>query len=235
MIPTLWASWPLPGWAGLAACLLAGSLLAAALPVWAARLLQSLAGPEAGLPDIAPLWPGAPTLRRRARLGWWGVSLGLAACCGLWLGATWAALAAVVFVLVLWTLAWVDARTGLLPDGLTLPLLWLGLLVNLNDTFARLPDAVLGAVAGYGVLWLLAHGYAGLRGREGVGQGDFKLLAALGAWLGWQAVPTVLLLASLGGLAMAAWLAWRRRLPADPALAFGPWLALAGAWVLVAG
>lgn len=90
-------------------------------------------------------------------------------------------------------------------------------------------------MAGYGIPWLIAHGYALLRRREGMGQGDFKMLAALGAWLGWQALPMVLLLASLCGLVMAAWLAWRRRLQADQALVFGPWLALAGACVLLAG
>ncbi|MFA5664469.1 A24 family peptidase [Castellaniella sp.] len=238
MTATLWAPWPTSVWFGMAACLLLGALLGAALPLWSARLLQALAWPPEADPApalIAPLWPVAPLQRKRARGLWWAGSLLLTLGCALRFGANWAALAAVIFLLALWMLAWVDARTGLLPDGLTQPLLWLGLLVNLDGTFAPLTEALLGAVAGYGIPWLIAHGYALLRRREGMGQGDFKMLAALGAWLGWQALPMVLLLASLCGLVMAAWLAWRRRLQADQALVFGPWLALAGACVLLAG
>ncbi|BEV73346.1 A24 family peptidase [Paludibacterium sp. THUN1379] len=122
----------------------------------------------------------------------------------------------------------IDAETGLLPDSLTLPLLWAGLLFNLNGARVPLSQAVLGAVAGYLVLWLLYWCFRLLTGREGLGYGDFKLLAALGAWLGWQALPPLLLLSSLTGLVAAGILMLLRRMSRRDALPFGPFLALAG-------
>lgn len=106
----------------------------------------------------------------------------------LWAGWRWqltpAAVAACVFIAGTALLAWIDAETGYLPDRLTLPLLWLGLLVNLDHSFSSLPLAVIGAALGYSLLWLLNHVFLLLTGRTGMGYGDFKLLAALGAWLG---------------------------------------------------
>ncbi|MCA7012548.1 A24 family peptidase [Dickeya dadantii] len=130
-------------------------------------------------------------------------------------------------------LAAIDARTQLLPDVMTLPLLWGGLLFNLADTFVPLEQAVVGAMAGYLSLWLIYWAFRLLSGREALGQGDFKLLAALGAWLGWQALPNLVLIASLTGL--AATLLWRRvrRISMQQPLAFGPWLAVGGAVSLV--
>ena len=93
----------------------------------------------------------------------------------------------------------IDLETRLLPDSITLPLLWSGLAFNVPGTFASLGDCVIGAMAGYGVLWAVHHGFRLATGREGMGHGDFKLLASLGAWLGWQALPAVVLLASLAG------------------------------------
>src|SRR5690606_16810250 len=119
------------------------------------------------------------------RVGLLLVSVPFAAACVWAFGATPAAAAAIVFILVVLTLAWIDSDTGLLPDVLTLPLLWLGLLVNLNGGFVSLQDAVLGAMAGYGVLWVIYQSFLLCTGREGLGYGDFKLLAAMGAWLGW--------------------------------------------------
>ena len=122
----------------------------------------------------------------------------------------------------------IDIETRLLPDSLTLPLLWLGLAFNLGDTFAPLHDCVIGAMAGYVVLWAVYHGFKLLTGREGMGYGDFKLLAVLGAWLGWTALPAILLLASLAGVLAGIALVVRGRASRDTALPFGPYLAAAG-------
>jgi len=126
----------------------------------------------------------------------------------------------------------IDWRTQLLPDLIVYPLLWLGLLVNLNGTFAPLEDAVIGAVAGYLSFWFLYHLFRLLTREEGMGGGDFKLFATCGAWLGWMFLPWVALMASLFCLAM--WLV--RLLTGHPSrrLAFGPALSLALAILLVA-
>ena len=129
----------------------------------------------------------------------------------------------------------IDLETGLLPDSITMPLLWSGLAFNLLDTFAPLSDAVIGAMAGYVVLWAVYHGFKLLTGREGMGYGDFKLLAALGAWLGWQALPAVLLLASLGGVIVGILLVACRRAARDTPLPFGPYLSAAGLFTLYCG
>ncbi len=152
-----------------------------------------------------------------------------AACAWRWgLGASalvWAAFAATLLAL-----ACIDADTQLLPDALTLPLLWGGLIsAAAGWSQTAVTDAAWGAVAGYGVLWLLQEGFGLATGKQGIGQGDFKLLAALGAWLGWQALLPLLLLASLGGAAIGLGLRWSGRLGAGQPLAFGPYLAMAGA------
>lgn len=122
-------------------------------------------------------------------------------------------------------LARIDARTQLLPDRLTLPLLWAGLLFNLNEVYIALPDAVAGAMAGYLALWSVYWLFRLLTGKEALGYGDFKLLAALGAWCGWQVLPQVLLLASASGLVWTLLQRlWTRQSLQQP-LAFG----LAGA------
>lgn len=143
-------------------------------------------------------------------------------------------LAAIVYVSVLLVLAWIDAETGLLPDLLTLPLLWLGLLVNLSSGFISLQDAVLGAVAGYTTLWCVYWGFRLATGREGLGQGDLKLLAALGAWLGWAVLPWVLLLSAGLGLLAAVCLRICGKMKAGESLSFGPYLAAAGIVMLFA-
>ncbi|MDQ2185400.1 A24 family peptidase [Alcaligenaceae bacterium A4P071] len=143
-------------------------------------------------------------------------------------GVTWPALYAMVLAAALIALGWIDARTNLLPDIVTLPLIWLGLLVNLNGTFAPLPQAVLGAVFGYGFLWLVFHVFRAITGREGMGYGDFKLLAALGAWLGLAMVPWLLLAASLTGVVVGLSLMATGRASRGQALPFGPYLAVAG-------
>ncbi|EPZ7304186.1 A24 family peptidase [Klebsiella pneumoniae] len=130
-------------------------------------------------------------------------------------------------------LARIDARTQLLPDRLTLPLLWAGLLFNLNEVYIALPDAVAGAMAGYLALWSVYWLFRLLTGKEALGYGDFKLLAALGAWCGWQVLPQVLLLASASGLVWTLLQRlWIRQSLQQP-LAFGPWLALAGGGIFL--
>ena len=139
-----------------------------------------------------------------------------------------------LFATVLLALALIDADTMLLPDGLTLPLMWAGMLLSswhLIDL--TLMDSVWGAAAGYGVLWAVQTVFALITGKQGMGEGDFKLLAALGAWLGWVALPVLVLLASVGGVCVA--LAWRgmgRLQPGQP-MPFGPYLAAAGALLAV--
>ncbi|WP_444946273.1 prepilin peptidase [Microbulbifer sp. VTAC004] len=146
------------------------------------------------------------------------------------LGFTWQALAGCVFTWVLIALTGIDFDKQLLPDNLTLPLLWGGLFINLWGVFAPLQDAVIGAIAGYLSLWLVFHIFKLVTGKEGMGAGDFKILAAIGAWFGWQILPLVVVLsAAVGAIAGIAWsLAKGRdhRLP----IAFGPYLAGAG-WI----
>src|SRR5262249_52470838 len=116
-------------------------------------------------------------------------------------GASLAAVGATFLVWFTIALAFIDQETGLLPDDLTLPLVSIGLLVNLRGAFVPLPEAVVGAVAGYLALWLVYWGYKLATGKEGMGYGDFKMNAAVGAFLGWKMLPLVILLSSLVGLA----------------------------------
>lgn len=140
----------------------------------------------------------------------------------------WPLLFALLFVWVLLVLSVIDLNTMLLPDQLTLPLLWLGLLLNLGGLFASLPDAVIGAAAGYLALWAVYHGFRLLTGKEGMGYGDFKLLGALGAWMGWQALPGIILLSSLVGALIGIGLMLLRGRDKNTPLPFGPYLAVAG-------
>ncbi|MGL5844757.1 MAG: prepilin peptidase [Aeromonas hydrophila] len=142
----------------------------------------------------------------------------------------WGLLAALLLTWVLVALTFIDLDKMLLPDPLTLPLLWGGLLFNLTGGFAPLADAVIGAMAGYLVLWSLYWAFKLLTGKEGMGYGDFKLLAALGAWLGWQALPIVLLLSSLVGAFIGIGLILLRNHHQNKPIPFGPYLAIAG-WI----
>ncbi len=143
-------------------------------------------------------------------------------------GVTWTAAFAILYIWALIALAFIDADTTLLPDDITLPLLWLGLLVNLGGTFTDLSSAMLGAVAGYLILWSVFWGFKLLTGKEGMGYGDFKLLAAIGAWLGWQMLPLVILMSAVVGtvVGLAGILLQGRERGAK--LPFGPYLAAAG-------
>ncbi|MFQ2203822.1 prepilin peptidase [Aeromonas hydrophila] len=142
----------------------------------------------------------------------------------------WGLLAALLLTWVLVALTFIDLDKMLLPDQLTLPLLWGGLLFNLAGGFAPLADAVIGAMTGYLVLWSLYWAFKLLTGKEGMGYGDFKLLAALGAWLGWQALPIVLLLSSLVGAFIGIGLILLRNHHQNKPIPFGPYLAIAG-WI----
>src|SRR5690348_13057552 len=143
-------------------------------------------------------------------------------------GPTWAALAALFFTWTLIAAAGIDLRTQLLPDQLTLPLLWLGLLIALVPLFADARAAIMGAAIGYLALWCVYWLFKLLTGKEGMGYGDFKLLAALGAWCGIKAVLPIVLISSLVGAVIGSiWLAVKGRDHATP-IPFGPYLAIAG-------
>ena len=152
-------------------------------------------------------------------------------------GATPAGIAASVFLWMLVALTFIDFDTQLLPDSLTLPLLWAGLFANVVGAVpsVTLRDAVIGAIAGYLLLWLVYWAFKLIRGKEGMGYGDFKLLAALGAWLGWKLLPLVILLSSVVGAAIGiALIVFKGRHHSVP-LPFGPYLAVAGAIALFFG
>ena len=135
-----------------------------------------------------------------------------------------------VLTSMLLALAMIDINSWLLPDSITLPGIVLGLVCNLFEHFAGFTDALLGAVSGYLVLWLIYQIHYRLTGREGLGYGDFKLLAMLGAWLGWYALPIILLISSLAGLIIFLILKLAYQFDHTQPLPFGPFLALAG-WV----
>lgn len=145
------------------------------------------------------------------------------------------ALLGAVFSWALLALAAIDLDTLYLPDDLTLPLLWAGLAANLGGYFVGLPHAVVGAMAGYLSLWIVYWAFRLATGKEGMGHGDFKLLAALGAWLGWQALPTIILSAALVGAVVGLTLIALRRHRRDQPLPFGPFLAAAGGISLIWG
>jgi len=135
-----------------------------------------------------------------------------------------------MFTWVLIALTGIDFREQLLPDQITLPLLWLGLFANLNGTFVPLNEAVVGALAGYLSLWSVFWLFKLITGKEGMGYGDFKLLAALGAWMGWQMLPLIIILSTfVGALVGVAGLLMNTRERQVP-MAFGPFLAMAG-WI----
>lgn len=152
----------------------------------------------------------------------------LFALCAWHYGASLAAPCAMVLAAALIALAWIDAETGLLPDCITLPLIWAGLLVNTLAVFTSPAQAILGAAMGYLFLLGLHHAFLWVTGREGMGYGDFKLLAALGAWLGLGALPLVLLVASLAGVIVGLGLILARRMGRHQPQPFGPYLAVAG-------
>jgi leader peptidase (prepilin peptidase) / N-methyltransferase len=162
----------------------------------------------------------------------WGYPLLELICAGLALLAVWiapdwiAALTWFVLFVFLLVISGIDYQHKLIYNELSLPLLWLGLIVNSLYPLTPLHQAVMGAVMGYLVLWLVFQLYYLVRRREGLGYGDFKLLAAIGAWLGWQALPMVVFIASMSGIGYFVLLWLQKRVAINEAMPFGPFLAL---------
>lgn len=150
-------------------------------------------------------------------------------------GYTYSALFGFALVFALVVLTFIDFDTQLLPDDITLPLLWLGLLFNLNAGFTDLKSAVLGAVFGYLILWSVYWLFKLVTGKEGMGYGDFKLLGAIGAWFGWQLLPAVILLSSVVGAVIGIGMIAFRGKSGGTAIPFGPFLALGGIAALFFG
>jgi leader peptidase (prepilin peptidase) / N-methyltransferase len=150
-------------------------------------------------------------------------------------GPSGKALAAFVLCAALIAMSAIDLEHQLLPDALTLPLVWAGLLVNLAETFTDLHAAVIGAVAGYLALWCVYWLFRLLRGVEGMGHGDFKLLAALGAWLGWSALPQIVVIAAVAGAVVGLVATASGRMRFEEPLPFGPYLAAGALVTLFAG
>ncbi len=142
---------------------------------------------------------------------------------------------ALIFAWVMLALTFIDLDTFYLPDSITLPLLWLGLLFNLGATFTDIGSAVIGAAAGYLVLWIVFWSFKFATGKEGMGYGDFKLLAAIGAWLGWKTLPLVILLSSFVGAVVGIGLIVFARHGRNVPIPFGPYLAVAGLVALLYG
>lgn len=150
-------------------------------------------------------------------------------------GSGWLGLASLVFAYFLISMTLIDYDTKTLPDDLTYPLLWLGLLVNLGGTIVPLRDAVIGAMAGYVSLWAVYWLFKLATGKEGMGYGDFKLLAALGAWMGWTMLPTIIILSSAVGAIVGIGLIVFARRDRNNPIPFGPYLAAAGMIALLYG
>lgn len=143
-------------------------------------------------------------------------------------GFAWTTAAALLFVWAMIALAFIDLDTFYLPDDITLPLVWAGLLVNMGGAIVDLPTAVIGAVAGYLSLWVVYWGFKFATGKEGMGYGDFKLLSAIGAWLGWKMLPVVILLSSFVGAIVGIGLIVFARHERSKPIPFGPYLVLGG-------
>jgi leader peptidase (prepilin peptidase) / N-methyltransferase len=192
------------------------------------------------IPVLSFLWLRGRCAACRTPIGWRYPAVELLTATGFaWVyllhGATPAALAWGGFVALLITLAAIDWDTTLLPDDLTLPLLWGGLVATaLGWTGLPLADALWGAVAGYGSLWAVYWAFKLITGKEGMGYGDFKLFAALGAWLGWQALVPVILVASLVGAVVGIAMKFSSGLREGGYIPFGPFLVLGGVltWLL---
>ena len=137
---------------------------------------------------------------------------------------------AILFSWALIALTVIDVDHQLLPDDITLALMWLGIMFNLGDTYVSLQASVIGAMAGYLTLWSVYWLFKLITGKDGMGYGDFKLLAALGAWLGWQAIPLIILLSSVVGAICGVALMLLKRRGKDVPIPFGPYLAMAG-WI----
>lgn len=150
-------------------------------------------------------------------------------------GFGWSAVGALLLSWALIALTFIDVDHQLLPDKITLPLIWLGLAFNLSGVYTDLHSSVIGAIAGYVSLWSIYHLFKLVTGKEGMGYGDFKLLAALGAWMGWQALPMIVLLSSFVGAIIGITLVLLKQHQREIPIPFGPYLAIAGWIALVWG
>lgn len=158
----------------------------------------------------------------------------LSAWCMHYFGFGIAAVAAIFFSFALIALSAIDIDTQLLPDDITLPFLWLGIFVNIFGVFATLQDAVIGAIAGYMSLWSIFWLFKICTGKDGMGYGDFKLLALLGAWMGWQALPVIIIASSLVGAVLGGAILLLQKQDKSQPFPFGPYLAVAG-WLSFVG
>ena len=195
---------------------------------------HAIAAPE-NIPVLSFLWLRGKCSACRKPISWrypfvelltgclsafvaWRLGFNIAALAGL--GLTWSLIA----------LTFIDFDRQLLPDDITLPLLWAGLVLNVYGVFVPLSAAVIGAASGYVSLWLVYQIFKLVTGKEGMGYGDFKLFAALGAWLGWQNLPLIILLASLVGAVMGIGFIVFRGHDRQVPIPFGPFLCVAG-WI----
>ena len=145
-------------------------------------------------------------------------------------GATLQTLAALILTWSLVALTLIDAQKQILPDNITQPLLWLGIVVNLSGLFTPITSSIIGAIAGYLILWSIYHLFKIITGKEGMGYGDFKLLAVLGAWMGWEMLPLIIVLSSVvGAIVGIAMIVFKQHDKSVP-IPFGPYLAIAG-WI----
>ncbi|WOH35813.1 A24 family peptidase [Thalassotalea fonticola] len=149
---------------------------------------------------------------------------------GMYFGVTWQALFMLVLTWALIALTMIDVDKMILPDQITLPLVWLGLILGLNDVFVSIDQAVIGAIVGYMSLWSIFWIFKLITGKEGMGYGDFKLFAVFGAWFGWQLLPLLILMASLVGAVIGISLMVFRNHEGSKPIPFGPYLAIAG-WI----
>ncbi len=161
---------------------------------------------------------------------------GVLSACAIWhFGSDWAGWAALLFIWLCIAMTWIDLDTRLLPDDLTYPLLWLGLLVNTANTFAPLADAVIGAAVGYLLLWGVNWLFKLVRKVDGMGGGDFILLAALAGWFGWMMLPVILLMSSIVAIVIAVYGMLFLGRDSQFKIPFGPYLTGAGLSVLFFG
>ncbi|WP_068544844.1 prepilin peptidase [Thalassotalea crassostreae] len=149
---------------------------------------------------------------------------------GMHYGVTWATVFMLALTWALITLTMIDFDKMILPDQITLPLVWIGLLLNLNGVFVGLEQAVIGAVVGYMSLWSIFWLFKLITGKEGMGYGDFKLFAVFGAWFGWEVLPLLILMASVVGAIIGIGLMVFRNHEGSKPIPFGPYLAIAG-WI----
>ena len=192
------------------------------------------------IPLLSYAWLRGKCSACNARIGWrYPLVELLAGVAGMYCawryGFGLAAFAAMIFLWAVISASFIDFDSQLLPDSITLALLWTGLLVNLGGTFIDLRSAVIGAAAGYLSLWVVYWGFKFATGKEGMGFGDFKLLAAIGAWTGWQMLPLVILLSSFVGAIVGILLIVLARHGRSVPIPFGPYLAVAGVVALFWG